>query len=238
MQKPTENYIESTLTAAKPRFAKPLHISSRPVFPTKINPPPLARRPLEAWGKQHTDHIAAIMVFEDVSRFAIYLENEIKRTLGGIWKDSAFSETYINPLIDRLLQIRSEVESGKSGAAIVEACRLATTLSLAGPRRSFGQDPVTTTVQVGKLYHLLKRCTMHWENLEELGLWVIAMGVMEAQEPIQCGWFDCELTRISREQGITTYDEAEKILKEIIWVSSVHHSKLRSLMAYSSVMGG
>lgn len=205
------------------------------MFPANVIPRPLARLISDIWAKHYPDHKSIILLFEDVSSFMVHLEHEIKRTSGKIWTDSAFSGILTNPLIDRLLRIRSGVDNEKPGTVVLEACRLALMLSLAGPRRWFGQDPVMTTVQVGKLRDLLSNNSHKWPGLEELRLWVIMMGAMEAQEPIQLGWFECELTRISWEQGITTYDEAEKIMQRIVWVASVHRSKLRNLKAYSSV---
>jgi hypothetical protein len=176
-----------------------------------------------------------IDLFEDASKFIIHTENEVARTAGKMWKDSTFAVSFVNPLIDRSLRIRSAVNFEDFGTFIIEACRLALIPSLAPLRREFSRYPVTTSLHVRKLHMLLADCSSDWEELKELQLCVVAMGILEAEKPTQKDRFECDLIRISWGYGFTKLQEAEGVLEGLVWAVSVHGPKLRSLKVYSKL---
>lgn len=170
-------------------------------------------------------------IFEDVSRVSLHVEAEERRTTGHIYTDVVFAGTLILSLIYRLLQIQprfaSELETPHG--AIKEATRLGLLLFLAEVRRRIGVHPVNTEVHVEKLRAVLRREDTDWSAFNDLKIWIVAMGVLEArQEPCVRSMVD-DWTQITATETVMVPANMERVMNNIMWMDSVHGKRYREM---------
>jgi hypothetical protein len=173
---------------------------------------------------QETSKLCNIM--RDVDRFYQHLTDQAIQTSGLIYRQQSFSGYFIVPLVHELLSMQAPVVIDDSGLAILQACRLAILLSLAEVRRLFGIYPVSSTVQVRKLYALLSPHP-DWKGLEDLEIWVLSMGIIEAEAETERKWLLDEWTRVTQRLGYRIYEAVESLLQSLPWMVEIHGTKLR-----------
>lgn len=160
-----------------------------------------------------------------MARFSIHTENEELRTASEIYEDAGFTGTFINIFLFHLLRARPVSDDIESNATIREAVRLGLLLFLACLKRRFGLYPVTFKVHIEKLVAVLSQGLNEWQELRALKMWIIAMGLLEAMDQTHVGPLEKEWAKTLTEEGIADQCQAETIVKEIMWIESIHGTR-------------
>ena len=63
---------------------------------------------------------------------------------------------------------------------------------------------------------------MVWQGSQHLKIWIIAVGLLEAIDESHVGSLAGEWVKTLKEEGIEDQSEAEVIVKEIMWIESIH----------------
>lgn len=144
--------------------------------------------------------------------------------------DSNFAGGFVNPYLYRLLHFRSAVVPEDKKTGLTEAFRLGLMLSLAEPRRAFGIYPVVCHTHITKLRLLIEAKMLDWNELADLGLWVTAMGLLEAMDQDR-NCFVVEWGKMLKRCGFISTEEAEMVLRNLPWIDELHGRKLRRILS-------
>jgi hypothetical protein len=199
-------------------------------LPSDVGLPPGAQRILEAWKKRRIFHQQPdfvqdeeiLQVFDEMARFSIHTAEEERRTASAIYENPDFTGTFVNIFLWHLLRAQSVSDVLDSNTTFREAVRLGLLLFLACVKRRFGLYPVTFTIHVEKLVAVLSLDQMVWQGFQHLKIWIIAMGLLEAIDKSHVGSLASEWVKTLKEEGIEDQSEAEVIVKEILWIESIH----------------
>jgi len=198
----------------------------RPPLPHDIELPSGAKAILNVWRQQvdsvPDNHINIIQIFEEMALFSVHIENEELRTVSAVYEDAEFTGTFINIFLFYLLKARPASDDINTNATLAEAVRLGLLLFLALIKRRFGLYPITFKIHVEKLVAVLGQDLREWHNFKRLRLWIVAMGLLEAAGEEHIGPLKGEWGKALQEEGIGDRNHAEKIVKDIMWIDSIH----------------
>jgi hypothetical protein len=169
-----------------------------------------------------SDGDTIFQVFDEMARFSIHTADEEHRTASAIYENPDFTGTFVNIFLWHLLRARSDSDATDTGATLREALRLGLLLFLACVKRRFGLYPVTFKIHIEKLVAALSQHRMVWHGLQHLKLWIIAMGLLEAMDEKHISPLAGEWAKTLEQEGIRDQSQAEEIVKEIMWIESIH----------------
>jgi hypothetical protein len=157
-----------------------------------------------------------------LASLAGYVNNQ--RTNNGRWQEELFVALKAHPVAHKLLSmprfaVRAETNVSSSGLIIREMLRLTSLLFiglLKGQRRVF---PTGVPENKLRLVRLLTEVAMDWSSFMDLRLWVLTVSALA--EEGERGWYVSEVAWTMNYLGLTSWDDALKILKELIWIGEM-----------------
>jgi hypothetical protein len=161
-------------------------------------------------------------IFEEMVRFSIHTSNEERRTASAVYEDAHFTGTFINIFLFHLLSARPMSDDIDSNAALRESVRLGLLLFLACLKRRFGLYPVTFKIHVEKLVVVLAKDQQAWTGFEQLKLWIIAMGLLEATDVAHISQLRERWRTALEQEAFGDQLQVESALKDIMWIESIH----------------
>ena len=176
-----------------------------------------------------------LVLFEDLDSITAYFSRENDRSAGKIWQDSILVQLRINPLIHRLLcaeSVRHESsldEKQKDYLIVSESCRLAALLYLATVRRRAGLLPVRTVCQLTKLKTKFENDCVDWTELQNLRLWALTLGAVEASAISDRTWFVDRIAIRMRDLGAVRRDQIDTSLQSLVKCDDIYENALRRL---------
>jgi hypothetical protein len=222
-----------------PNFSFPTkHILPVPVLTEECPWSPLTNQLSFTWRSNFGTDLKFIEVMNRVVAETSFLQAEIERTKGSLWKDSMFMFHHINPLIHSLLSL-SKTDLSLPSSYMAEALRLAIILYLIAIRQKFALRTARGTLQLHKIKALFEKWELCQTLFERLGLgwvqiWILAIGAMMSKGCDNHDWFLARLhtsmdgAYLDR-QKLETYDDLEDFMKGFLWVPTVHGPLLRAL---------
>jgi len=104
---------------------------------------------------------------------------------------------------------------------IQEAIRLGCLLYLTGIKRIFGVAEIGSKLHPRKLCALLRSANWNWGRFGLLGVWCLAMGVIEGVGEDK-KWFLESLVKELGENNFGTLEDSEGILRGFMWYEEIH----------------
>ena len=106
-----------------------------------------------------------------------------------------------------------------SGLIINEILRLTSLLFIALLKEQFRVLPSGVSENRLRLALLLTKVTVDWSSFMDLHLWVLTVSALAETE--DRSWYVSKLAGTMTFLGLTAWDEALKILRELIWVGEM-----------------
>jgi hypothetical protein len=173
------------------------------------------------------DDLEVIEIFHRVARFSVELGIEINNA--DAQKNLQWTNTLVT-ICHELLNTQKPVDdTGNEEREIIrEATRLALLLFLAPIRRLLAVSTFSTTAQLEKLTVLMFIKDIRWAGLQELRLWVITMGILEAtsNSDLKC-WVS--LWRTQETVADLSLALSKALIRNasgIMWIRDLHEKKL------------
>jgi hypothetical protein len=170
-------------------------------------------------------------LFKDAAFFAsVFKARLCYSSLSTICQDSKFSWAYIYPLTHDLLSYREPVDLDDYESVVKESCRLALSVFNTRIRRVFGIAPLVLDIYVDQLLSLLQNPNIPkgWGVFNELKLWVLVIGVIEARGETRTGLVALLMELIHR-LGVKTHLDLETRMRELIWVHEIDGDRFWAL---------
>lgn len=161
--------------------------------------------------------------------FSVHTADEERRTAAAIYEDADFTGTFVNIFLFHLLRARPASDDFESNTTVREAVRLGLLLFLACLKRRFGLYPVTFKIHIEKLIATLSGDQKALQELNHLRLWIIAMGLLEAIDEAYIVPLAEEWRKSLKEEGIKDPSQAEDIVKDVMWIGSIHGTRYREV---------
>lgn len=196
-------------------FVSQLVISSYPVGSQRI---------LDLWRSIFPCDSDIFEIFGHVAAFSLHLDVEMANSDA---EKSLQWTNWLGTLCHSLLNAQTLVDPGNPHTFISEACRLALLLFLAPIRRVLAVATFTTVVQLEKLQLLLFNKYANWHGLYELKHWVIAMGMLEAQD--NEGLYQwAKLWMIQNNiQNSLSFTTLLSSVVDVMWIDALHGQRFR-----------
>jgi hypothetical protein len=207
-----------------PHWPIPSHLPiCRPILPSPESVPPRFLRLMRLLAPLIPPDHEILAILSHTARFAVFLEAEVFRTSGLVYREAVFAGSIINTTLFALLQMQKAPEEQENGALVVEALRLSLILWLGEVRRNFGIYPVINTIPVEKLMALLSG-DMDWGEAKLIRMLVLAVAIIESEDEVDLRWLSMEWRKMANEIGIWDAKQAKKVTG-VLWVKSVHDVK-------------
>jgi len=191
----------------------------------------LADKTVYLWDRLKPNRTQFSEIFSDMTHVTALINSEAAT----VWTDCNFSGLWANPLIHRLLTIQIPLamlngETDPDGV-MQEVGRLGCVLYFGEMRRKFGVYPVITRIQVQKIKIILSEHTIEWRPFEPLLLWTLTLAGIEASfypDNTDRSWFIAELSRLAKNMGMQTAEDAKGCLRKMPWIEEVYddHAEL------------
>jgi hypothetical protein len=112
----------------------------------------------------------------------------------------------------------AKANMGSSGLIIHEILRLTSLLFISLLKEQFRVSPSGVSENKLRLARLLTEVTADWSSFMDLHLWVLTVSALAEENR---SWYVSEIAVTMTLLGLTEWDDALKILKELIWVGEM-----------------
>jgi len=149
---------------------------------------------------------------------------DIQGTNNGRWQEELFVALKAHPVAHKLLSmsrfaVRDEANVSSSGLIIREMLRLTSLLFIGLLKDQCHVFPTGVPENKLRLARLLTEVAVDWSSFMDLRLWVLT--VFALAEEGERGWYVNEVAWTMNYLGLTRWDDALKILKELIWIGEM-----------------
>lgn len=147
-----------------------------------------------------------------------------QRTNNGRWQEELFVALKAHPVAHKLLSmsrftVRAEANVSSSGLLIREILRLTSLLFIGLLKDHCGVFPTGVPENKLRLARLLTEGAVDWSSFMDLRLWVLTVSALA--EEGERRWYVSEVAWTMKCLGLTAWDDALKILKELIWIGEM-----------------
>jgi len=147
-----------------------------------------------------------------------------QRSNNGRWQEELFIALKVHPVAHKLLSmsrftVRAEANVSSSGLLIREILRLTCLLFIGLLKDLCRVFPTGVPENKLRLTRLLTEGAVDWSTFMDLRLWVLMVSALA--EEGERRWYVSEIAWTMKYLGLTTWDDALKILKELIWIGEM-----------------
>jgi hypothetical protein len=143
--------------------------------------------------------------------------------------------TDCNAILQRLLHFQITFEANSTSACLSEACRYACSLLLFYPFENPVTDP---TLLLNGFMHKLKsplsKLLPSSGHQNQLLIWLLAVGGVQALELPEKEWFIAHLVVVAENLGLQSWDDMKFALEGIIWVDAFRGKAFQQLWEETS----
>lgn len=173
----------------------------------------------QKWNAKFPDLSDIIDGLASLASLAGHIDN--RRTNNGRWQDELFVVLKAHPVAHKLLSmsrftVRAVASTNSSGLVIREMLRLASLLFIGLLKDQCRVFPTGVPENKLRLASLLTEVVVDWSSFMDLRLWVLTVSAL-AEEGNR-GWYVSEIAWTMNYLDLTEWDDALKILKELIWI--------------------
>lgn len=157
-----------------------------------------------------------------LSSLASYVDTQ--RTNNGQWQEELFVALKAHPTAHKLLSmsrfpLRTDANVSSLGLIIREMLRLASLLFIGLLKDKCRVFPTGVPENKLRLARLLTEVAVDWSSFMDLRLWVLTVAALA--EEGERGWYVSEVALTMNYLGLTAWNDAIKILKELIWIEEM-----------------
>lgn len=203
----------------------------RPILPSRSTLPPKLLPFLSILESLIPPNHEVLAICSNSARFATFLDAEVFRTSGLVYREAVFAGSIINTTLFQLLGLQKRPDANDNASLIVEAVRLMLILWMAEIRRSFGIRPILSTVHVAKLLVLLRMPDLYWGQTLLVKLLILGVVIVEAVEEEDLWWLGREWSVTAKQIGFTVEEEAQNTM-DALWIKSVHRARFLEKVKY------
>jgi hypothetical protein len=147
-----------------------------------------------------------------------------RKNNNGRWQKEMFLAFNAHPVAHKLLSmsrftVRAEANVSSSGLLIREMLRLTSLLFIGLLKDQCRVFPTGVLENKLRLARLLTEVAVDWSSFMDLRLWVLTVSALA--EEGERGWYVSEIAWTMKYLGLTEWDDALKILKELIWIGEM-----------------
>jgi len=217
----TEHRIDVTgslVLDTVPRFSIPHYATVDP----KPHPSPRIFAFSLKWTTKFPDVLDISESLTSLASLASHVNNQ--KTKNGLRQGELFVALNVHPVAHKLLSIpryaaAARTNMSSSGLIINEILRLTSLLFIALLKEQFRVLPSGVSENRLRLALLLTKVTVDWSSFMDLHLWVLTVSALAETE--DRSWYVSKLAVTMTFLGLTAWDEALKILRELIWVGDM-----------------
>ena len=192
--------------------------------------------PLESINALHPNLNDVVAALKDLRSFTFMLQFELTRNPAK-WQDNTVSSHYVDPIVHRLLSVRSKCHKLTQEFAIHEICRIGGLLYTSGIRRKFMIYPVHSGTLIQRLQDLLLSSETDIVPVQPILLWTLALAITETKDDEKRHFFIERLVSHLVAQGIASWNGVMAVLQSIMWMEDVFDAGLGGIEApFRSIM--
>jgi hypothetical protein len=170
-----------------------------------------------------------INVFDDISIAFQFARWKIMREER--WLRIEYAAFYLDPILYRLLELRTSINIGVPWGKVQEACRLGVLLFCGEIRRRSGALSVSTLQQMRKLKGFLSDTGSDLILFAppQLFTWVVFFGYFESWKQPECEWYVDYLARTVIRLNLAGWDLVVATIRTFLWLPEIYDEQLDKL---------